>query len=495
MKHTNLRILLLAALLTASLSVIACGGSEVSTPAETTGADISDETDASTETQSPYKLTLPDDLDFGGTDVYIYGWQTYESIEFYAESENGDIVNDSVFRRNQSVEENLNVHLTFSEEGGRSGSEWGQKVSNANKAGDDTYDIVAGHTHRIGELSRSGDLLNLLDYEYLDLEQPWWRSELIERALIRDKLFFVTGDISPSSVGRSQGIFFNTEILHNFDLEDPYQLVIDGTWTHAKMMEMSKGVYIDLNSDGKKDEENDQFGFALDWTQTQAIGLTSGIITIETDSDGYPTLSPNIVTERSTTIIDNWIDFIHHSPDTFLVKQTDDTTIFRNGRALFYSFLLGSFSTDFRDCTFNIGFVPWPKADEDQEDYITTLSNACSLWTIPIAATDPEMSSAVMENLGYEGFRQIMPAVFETAYKIKYNHTESQLQSQVFDILRTNLTFDIGRIMAEATGDVFFLFPDCITGGKNNLASKFETTKKRANKMIEKWIDQIDSMD
>ena len=182
---------------------------------------------------------------------------------------------------------------------------------------------------------------------------------------------------------------------------------------------------------------------------------------------------------------------MHNSPDSYLVEDVDDTTIFRNGRALFYSFLLGTFGTEFRDCEFNIGFVPWPKADEGQDEYIATLSNACTLWTIPIAATDPVMSSAVMENLGYEGYRQIIPAVFETAYKIKYNHTESQLQSQVFDILRTNLTFDIGRIMGDATGDVFFIFPDCINYKRTNLASQFEKSKKKANKLISKWIDAL----
>ena len=192
MKHTKPALsFLLALCMTASLAAVSCSDSTTKPEAVTTGASVTEAVTV-TETESPYQLSLPDGLDFGGEEIFIYGWEHYEDIEFYAESENGEIVNDAVFRRNSDVEENLNITLAFSEVDGRGGGEWNKKVSNANKAGDAAYDIVAGHSHRIGELTQSGDLLNLLEYQYLDLEQPWWRSELTERAVICDKLFFVT---------------------------------------------------------------------------------------------------------------------------------------------------------------------------------------------------------------------------------------------------------------------------------------------------------------
>lgn len=494
MKHANTTLsLLLALCMSASLAAASCGDSTSKPESVTTGASATDAVGQDTETESLYQLTLPDDLDFGGEEIFVYGWEHYEDIEFDAEAENGDIVNDAVFRRNAAVEENLNITLTFSEIDGQDSGEWNKKVSNANKAGDSAYDIVAGHSHRMGELTQSGDLLNLLDYQYLDLQQPWWRSELTERAVICDKLFFVTGDICPSSVSRSQGIFFNTDLINSYDLEDPYQLVVDGTWTHSKLMDMSKGLYIDINSDGKKDEGGDQFGFAIDDVQLQAVGITAGIISIEQDEDGYLSIPENYVNDRTVTMLDKWIAFMHNNEDTVRIATVDDTSVFRNGRALFYAFPLGIISSELRDCEFNIGFVPWPKADEGQEDYITCTSNAYSLWSIPISAANPDMSCAVMENLAYEGYLQIMPAMFETAYKVKYNNTESQLQSQVFDILRENLTFDIGRIMSTVTGGVFYLFSDSIISGKNTLASKFETVQKKADKLLSKWMDELEA--
>ncbi len=499
MIHTNRTITALLALcLIASLSAAACSTSSDTPAADTTDAvtEAQNTVETDAETESPYKLGLPDDLDYGGEEIFIYGWEHYEDIEFFAEAEIGEVVNDAVFHRNLNVQENLNVKLAFSEENGRSGdSAWEKKVRNANQAGDAAYDIVAGHSHCIGGLTKSMDLLNLLDYDYLDLDQPWWRSELTEHALIRNKLYFATGDISPSSVSRSQGIFVNTQILSDFDLPDPYQLVVDGTWTHAKMMEMSKGIYADLNADGKPDEAGDRFGFASDGVQLQAVGVTSGIVSIEQDTDGNLVVSDTYITERSTAIADTWIDFMHKNQDTVKIAKTDDATVFRTGRSLFYAFPLGLISSELRDCDFDIAFVPWPKADDTQEDYITCTSNAYSLWTIPLSAADPDMSAAVMENMAFEGFINIMPAMFETAYKVKYNNTESQLQSQVFDILRENLTFDIGRIMGGISSDIFSLFPNAIINGKNNLSSTFEKIRTRASKSLADFMDEIDAAD
>lgn len=487
-------ILLLAAL----LSAVSCGsGGNDPEPKQTTeNTAVTADAGTNTEdTEAAYRLGLPEDLDYGGEEIVIFGWDHYEDIEFYTEAMNGEIVNDAVYERNRNVSENLNVSLTFLKEGGRAGdSSWTRKVSQANKAGDAAYDIVAGHSFMIGNLAKAMELINLTDLSYLDLGQPWWRKELTERALIRDKLYFVTGDICPSSVSRSQGIFFNISILQQFDLEDPYTLVIDGTWTLDKMIEMSKGIYADLNANGKNDEAGDRFGFSIDGIQIQAIALTSGIVSVEADDAGDLIVSPDYMTDRTVSLADQWIDYIHNNDDTVLIKTGDDTTVFREGRALFYAFPLGIISSELRDCDFNIGFVPFPKADEQQEDYIVCTSNAYSLWSIPISAQDSAMSAAVMENLGYEGYRLIMPAMFETAYKVKYNNTDSMLQSQVFDILRSNLIFDIGRIMSGSlTGDIFFLFPDAVNSGKNNLSSKFAAVEKKVNKQLEAWMDEIEA--
>ncbi len=252
--------------LSALCLLVSCGdaGNERKDTAAMTDAGTDTVSETQGETAIPFN-SLPDGLDYRGQTVTVLGWEHYEDIEFTAEAEVGEIVSDAVFVRNRNVSECLNVTLEFSETNGRSGdATWMNQIRNSNKAGDYAYDIVAGHSQNIGTLAKGGELYNLLSCEYLDFTQPWWRTELTERAVIQNQLYFATGDISPSSIARTQGVFFNKIILNDFDLEDPYQLVVDGTWTTEKMMSMTKGIYQDLNSDGKKDEAGDRFGFAMD---------------------------------------------------------------------------------------------------------------------------------------------------------------------------------------------------------------------------------------
>ena len=58
------------------------------------------------------KDSLPDDLDFNGEIINIHVRGNDDSmLEFYSEGENGDIVNDVIYRRNATVEDRLNVNI------------------------------------------------------------------------------------------------------------------------------------------------------------------------------------------------------------------------------------------------------------------------------------------------------------------------------------------------------------------------------------------------
>ena len=493
---------LLAALMLASSLITACSDSsssettaptnEVTTAADASGDTAAEEETVPEETEPQYALGLPE-LDYQGAAVTVLGWQHYEDVEFDTEELNGEIVNDAIFQRNLDVEENLNVTLTFLEEGGRSGdSNWMALVRNANSAGDGAYDFVAGHSNNIGSLTYSIQFQNMLEQEHFDFAAPWWREALTEKATVMGNLFFATGDIAPSSIGRSQGMFFNSKLLEDYNLENPYELVVSGDWTFDKFTEMCTGTYVDLNSNGQADEKADQFGFAIDGVQVQAIGLCSGFVSLEADETGKLCLSENYISERAVNLVDRWSAFMHESNDTTFIAAIDDTTIFKEGRSVFYAFPMAIISSELRDLDFDLGFVPFPKIDEQQEDYVVCTSNAYSLWAIPLSAKDPAMSAAIMENMAYEGFLNVIPAIFETSYKVKYNTTDSQLQSQVFDIVRGSLIFDIGRIMNSSFSNVFGLIPDAINSNSGQFASKVASSKKPINKTVEKWMEKLE---
>ena len=181
-------------------------------------------------------------------------------------------------------------------------------------------------------------------------------------------------------------------------------------------------------------------------------------------------------------------NILHSSNDNTTIKVTDDDTIFREGRALFYAFPLGLISSSgFREADFEIGFVPWPKYDAG-DNYITNLSNAYSIWSIPLDAKDADMSGAVMEAMASEGYRTITPAIFETAYKVKYNNIDSQRQSEIFDMMREDMVFDIGRLFAYQFQFLTNEFANTIYNNRNDWSSRFESNRSS----LEAAIDELE---
>ncbi|MBE6611214.1 MAG: hypothetical protein E7632_01875 [Ruminococcaceae bacterium] len=225
-------MLILAAMLCSMAA--SCGdGAAEDTTAETT---LPAETTASDRDADGYLLDdLPDDLDFGGETVTILGWNHYEEIEFFAEDQTGEIVNDAYYERNQRVEERLGVKLEFTEANCRwAEGDWNKAIQRSVMAGAGDYDITAGYSLNVVSGIYQEVFSNLLELEYLDFTKPWWSEKMVESASIAGSLYFTMGDISSSSISRMQGLFFNNSLLTDYKLENPYELVVDGKWTLDK---------------------------------------------------------------------------------------------------------------------------------------------------------------------------------------------------------------------------------------------------------------------
>ena len=98
------------------LMFAACGssGNEQGTDGKSDSSDEGDKTVGADEVRPP---DLPD-IDYGGIDFVMLtrydptpGWG-WGNRDVTAESENGEEINDAVFRRNAMVEEKYNVNIT-----------------------------------------------------------------------------------------------------------------------------------------------------------------------------------------------------------------------------------------------------------------------------------------------------------------------------------------------------------------------------------------------
>ena len=484
------KLSILLSLLMLSSVVTACGGdgeTAVTTDAATAAQTV-DTTPVETE-PSYLPDDLPEDLDFGGDVVHIFGWER-DVPEFTVDGETGDIVNDAIFARNRTVEERLNVDLTYTLAPGNSTykGEWVKQVKQTTMAGDGANDIVGGYSMAGATLAYNRLLMDLKEQPYLDFTKPWWPSSLINEATCDDKLYFCSGDISNYMIYYLNAVFFNKSMTQAYDVEDLYALVKDGKWTLDKMAQLSADVYHDLNGDGKKDPA-DQFGMTLSSVCADSLFFSSGLRTTEIGEDGLPVISPMFGSEKTQTLVAYLVD-LFKTNSAYLSLDNDYMLPFLEERAMFFLVDVAFAGDKLRFTEIDYGILPLPKYDEAQENYNTISSFTYTLYGIPVDAKNPDRSAAVLECLGSEAYRTVSPALFETALKVKYAGDDAT--SEMYDIIRDGVVFDIGRIFNDSMNSLTYsLFRGALQQGNPNWASTYKSNSKGLEKNLAKVITAL----
>lgn len=490
--------LLLAVLLL--LSAFGCSNNpaaENEPDAQSGGAPAAEETaPAETEPETLYPPDdLPDGLSFDGTTVNVFGWSGPSLVEFYVEEQNGEIVNDAIYARNLAVEERLGITLAYRLEPGAydQRNDWVRVLGNSISAGDGAYDISGGYSMAGASLASKGMCVPLNDLDYLDFSKPWWPASLLDEATCGGKLYFCSGDISTYMIYYLYGVYFNQDMLAEYEgLENPYDLVQSGTWTLDKMSSMAGGVYVDLNGDGKKGFE-DRLGYITYAIYVDPFFFSCGLRTTEKDEDDIPTLSPLFSGEKAHTVLEKVVAMVNE--EGCLVgngaEQIDPSyAVFKEGRGLFCSHELTYAVNYLRDTAFTYGIVPYPKYDEEQQNYVTITSFPYTLYGIPLDARDPAMSAAVLEAMASESFRTVSPALFENAFKVKY--AQDQQSSLMYDLIRSTVSFDFGRVFNnDLNGLTYSLFRSSVVSGNTNWASTMKSNEKVLAKQLEKLTKSL----
>ena len=455
-KWTKVLAMLLAMMML--FSVVACAstgdGEETTAPKteETTANNSGDSGNAegttgsgNTETEMA-QLSVPEDVKLN-EEVSILYWSDVEMAEFEVEDITGDTVGDEIYWRNKYTEDYLAITLKWY---GTPGN-WGNRNAYANfvqasyEANDRTYDILAAYARTLGICSAKGYLadLNAVEDSYIDLSKPWWPQSLVDTVTIGDSMYFISGDISTNTLYFMYGIFCNVNMLNNLNLDDPHQLVMNDEWTLEKFMSMCEGVYADTDADGAA-SAGDTFGFVTHKLHLDQFYVGAGLKLIEKDEVDTLVMSPDYNSQKLYDLVDTIQKFIH-SQDVF--KNTSNSSAeFKEDRALFTHNRLYFADNHLKEVTFTYTILPCPKYDAEQETYLTVVGNPFSLWGImsDVPAADQTKYTAVLEVLGYYGYKHTSPAIFEVNYKSKYS--ESDEASLMFDYIRSGVYHDLGRI-------------------------------------------------
>ncbi len=494
MKRIIRTIALLLTLIT-PLSSVACANPN--SPADDTTLGPS-QTESPENTEAPattvddryddegyLKSNLPDELDFGGEEVTILWWTDVERPEFFVDNTSGDIISDAIFKRNANVEEKMGITLAWDSTKGQYnngvGAAYAKYVGNSYEAGDATWDIISAHSRTIALTSQYGYCTDLTELDYLDFEMPWWPKAMTESAKIGDALYYVTGDCSTNALHMLYTIFFNKDIMENRHLTDPTSLVLEGKWTMENMQLLTKDLYQDIDNNGYQ-SANDFYGLtSLDW-HFDAVFYGAGLLIVESDAENLFKISDTYFSEKASNLcamLGKWFD----EGDTFI--DSDKYRVpFENGNAFMVLTRHKDVVDNIVDSDLKFGAVPVPKYDEQQKNHITCVGNPVSFYSIYALSEDTNRAAAVLECWASEAYRTTTPAIFEQTFKLRYS--DSSVESQMYDIMRSGIVFDIGRFYAAQLSSPTDLFVKAAMSGQS-----WTTITKAYTKTLNNSLNKI----
>ena len=125
--------------------------------------------------------------DYGGANYHILGDtnSNWWIISLNSEEITGEIINDTVYERNQFVEERYNVNVTSQETTAAV-----TELQMAVQANSDDYSVVWERINTLIPTAQAGNLKNLKGFSAFNLEAPWWDVDSVKALAINDKLFF-----------------------------------------------------------------------------------------------------------------------------------------------------------------------------------------------------------------------------------------------------------------------------------------------------------------
>jgi len=467
------------------------GGVDNNTPAPADGTPAA-------EQAAELKNPIPEEVQFNGSEIRILNCTYFgEEIVFVnPEGEIGEVVNDTVYRRNSKVQNDLNVNFKFTDISLQNSGNFSKLVKNSVNSGSDDYDILFGVQYDCVQMATNNVYANLKNAPYIDLDKPWWPAKNIQEELVigKNTLFFLAGDISLNFVRNMGCAYFNKQLYSDYfgNPDDMYKLVLDGQWTFGKLDEMARGMYKDLNGDGKPDN-GDQYGCGVITSNlTDHFTYAAGIRVTARDDQGVPYLIMNnektvAFTEKLHTLF-----YANEGVRVFVSAEETNNVLIPNkfmANELLFDFGWFYISEYLRDMKTDYGIIPYPKYDENQPTYLSLAHDIVPLYCLPTTCSKTEAACAVLESMAFESYKSVLPAYYEIALKLKYTRDTDEAAFTIIDMIHNNCTTDFAYVYNYALNNIGLIMRDLMGAKKSDFVSQYEKTEPKVQKSLEKIIE------
>lgn len=471
---------------------------------ETKLTDItSDEsqTEAAETDEAEYRNSIPDDLPDADFDGYEFRILTRSNSmaycahteDLYVEALNGDVINDAVYERNIKVEDRFNFRIRPVVIDAADESKPTAALKKSVLSGGDDYDMMIDHMIYMGIAATAGVFYNWYDIPCIDFDKPWWIRDANEKLTIGGKSFYALSDLSFNTIDYTCCIFFNRNLLEDYNIEIPYSAVNADKWTIDYLMSVTKDIYTDINNDGKRDED-DLYGYvsnAYSATVTYLWAFDNPVTA--TGGDGYPKLVIN--NEKTQAIVEKMYEYYYNDQGSYVINTGSSpkgtswidvaANSFDNGNAVFATGMFVNAKMQFRDLEDNYGILPYPMWDENQDGYYTMLDGHGPMMGVPATVSDTERNGIIIEAMSAEGYKLVTPAYYEVALKTKY--TRDSESAQMVDIVMAGRTFDFGY-MYDGWNGMAFSLQTMMVDKNTDFASFYAKNEAKVTKYYDKVI-------
>lgn len=478
MQKFRFSVLLPALIITASISVASCAADKGNTESVI-------QTTAVSGTEDIYGPLLNEDFNGRSFTMFLYD---YMKEEHQSEELTGDVLNDAVYNRNSKISSDYNIEMRFINQ------PYGDYTSTVRKtilAQDPAYDLLAFHAVSAASIVLEKLFTDWKTVEIIseNLDKPWWNKSAVDNLSVGKKVYFIAGDIGYHYIGHVQIFLFNKKLFGDLNLAYPYETVQNGTWTYENFENIIKSGNADINGDGTLKKEDDRFGF-------MTMGLFADVMyffnfggkIVEKDENDFPVLVLN--SPRNASVIETgyrW--YIENNSPVTKYTGNDDYSVeeshvaFKADRALILGTNLKNIRV-LRDMENDFGIIPYPKFDQQQENYISIIDGAVPLSVLPITA-DPGFVGLITEALARESYKHITPAFYEFTLEQKYSRDENS--ADMLKIIRNTTYFDMGYIYN--FGGSGFISKTMLDAKNKDFASFYAKNEKLIQKAIDKFIE------
>jgi len=161
---------------------------------------------------------------------------------------------------------------------------------------------------------------------------------------------------------------------------------------------------------------------------------------------------------------------------------------FESNLALFYVTSMG-IVPQMRAMEADFGIIPFPKADETQDRYLTRTGSAGWLKIPPTHALDPVRTSIIMEALAAESRNTTVPAFKETSLRTKFARDDES--AEMINLIYDNIVLDLGDLLFFDIRDAFM----AEIRGKGNFVSLAEKRTVNWQKLLNAYNNAAASLD